>query len=146
MNTKLLILFAALWACESDHVEKKDNNIRYKENIKIHDVPAATLTFFEVSDSRCPEGVQCIWAGNATVDLALESVNTEGKLVEHINLCLGDCRTLYGPGSFRQVDSLDKHFAGESYRFILEKVNPAPKADSVLSKKDYTITLRVEKK
>lgn len=146
MKTQLLLLLLAISACESDDVAKKDKELKYKETIQINDVPSASLTFFEVNDSRCPEGVQCIWAGNATVDLALEGVNTEGKLVKHINLCLGDCRTLYGPGAFRQIDSVDQDFAGQKYRFILEKVSPTPKADSVLSKKNYSVSLRIEKK
>ena len=36
--------------------------------------PATTLTFERiVSDSRCPAGVQCVWAGEVTIALLLKS-------------------------------------------------------------------------
>lgn len=34
--------------------------------------PSATLTFVDiVSDSRCPKGVQCVWAGEVTIAMKL---------------------------------------------------------------------------
>ena len=132
-------------ACQNASVDKKDDVLKYKETVIINDVPQSSLTFFDVSDSRCPEGVQCVWAGNATVDLALEGVGTEGKISKHVNMCLGDCRMLYENASYRQVDSLDQEFAGQNYRFILEAVNPKAKVDSTRKKEDYSIVLRIEK-
>ncbi|MCE7039954.1 hypothetical protein [Dyadobacter sp. CY312] len=141
MKALLFILLVALVACQSSTVDKKGNEIKYKETVQINDVPKATLTFFDVSDSRCPENVKCVWAGNAKVDLALEGVGTEGKITKHINLCLGACSTSRG---FHTIDSLDQDFAGQKYRFILESVNPYPIAAK--TKNDYSISLRIEKK
>jgi hypothetical protein len=148
MKTLLFTLFIALVlvACKSSGVDKKGNEIKYLETVQINDVPRSTLTFFDVSDSRCPENVNCVWAGYTTVDLLLEGVGTDGKLTKHINLCLGDCRLLYGLTPFRQVDSLYQDFAGQKYLFILEGVNPTPKVDSLRTKNDYSISLRIEKK
>lgn len=145
-NISLFIVSVFMLACQSASVDKKDDVIKYKESITLQDVPKATLTFFEVSDSRCPEGVQCFWAGNATVDLALDGVGTEGKITKHVNLCLGDCKTLYPSAPYRTVDSLDQEFAGQKYRFILEAVNPSAKVDTTRKKTDYSVVLRVEKK
>ena len=141
----LSIICILTLACQSASVDK-NGVIKYKETVSLTDVPKATLTFFEVSDSRCPQGVQCFWAGNATVDLALDGVGTDGKITNHVKMCLGDCHTLYKSSPFREVDSLDQEFAGQKYRFILEAVNPAPKVDSTKKKGDYSITLRIEKK
>ena len=58
-NISLFIVSVFMLACQSASVDKKDDVIKYKESITLQDVPKATLTFFEVSDSRCPEGVQC---------------------------------------------------------------------------------------
>ena len=146
MKALLFTLFIALVACKNSTVDKKGNEIKYQETVQINDVPRSTLTFFDVSDSRCPQNVNCIWAGNATIDLALEGVGTDGKLLKHINLCVGDCSTIYGTNSVRQIDSLHQDFAGQKYLFILEGVNPAPKADSLRTKDDYSISLRIEKK
>ena len=146
MKALLFVLLIALVACQSSTIDKKGNEIKFRETVQINDIPKATLTFFDVNDSRCPEGVQCIWAGNATVDLALEGVGTDGKLVKSINLCVGDCRTVFGTNSVRQIDSIRQDFAGQKYMFILEGVTPTPKADSLRTKEDYSILLRVEKK
>lgn len=140
------ILSILMLACQSASVDKKDDEIKYKETIRLNDVPLSTLTFSDVSDSRCPEGAQCIWAGNATVDLALEGVNTEGKISRHIKMCIGNCGTLYKSASYRLADTLNQEFAGQEYRFILEAVNPVPKVDSAARKEAYSILLKIERK
>lgn len=142
----LFVISFCTLACQSASVDKKDGVIKYKETVTLNDVPKSSLTFFDVSDSRCPEGVQCVWAGNATVEFALEGVGTDGKISNHVKMCIGDCRTLYKTSSFREVDSLDQEFAGQKYRFILEAVNPSPKVDSTKKKEDYSVSLKIEKK
>ena len=142
-----IVLLAAISACNNSSVDKKDpNEIYYKETVNINDVPRSTLTFFEVEDSRCPEGVQCIWAGNATVDLALNGVTTEGGTTKHVTMCLGDCRTVSSSTGFQVIDTLDENFAGQKYRFILESVNPKARLDSTRKKQDYSIVLKIEKR
>lgn len=44
----------------------------------------ATITFVEVlEDSRCPEGVDCIWAGNAKISI---EISREGKVEQTLEL------------------------------------------------------------
>ena len=140
----IIVSFFAL-ACQKTSVDKKDDIIKYKQSVTLNDVPRAALTFFEVSDSRCPKGVQCIWAGNATVDLAMEGVGTEGKISEHVNMCIGDCRTLYKSSSFRTADTVDREFAGQKYRLILDAVDRL-ETENVKNKENYFISLRIEKR
>jgi hypothetical protein len=136
----LLLVCFSIAACQKSTVDKKEEDvIRYKETVQISDVPRATLTFFEVEDSRCPEGVQCIWAGQASVDLALEGVSTEGKTTRHVKMCFGTCSNF-------QADTLDQEFAGGKYQFILKSVTPLLKADVQVNKPDYTISLSIKKK
>ena len=136
----LLLVCFLFTACQKSSVDKKEEDvIRYKETVQIRDVPRTTLTFFEVEDSRCPEGVQCIWAGEASVDLALEGVSTEGKITRHVKMCFGTCSSF-------QPDTLDQEFAGENYQFILKSVTPSLKADVQVKKPDYTIALSIKKK
>jgi hypothetical protein len=48
---------------------------------RVFDDGALTLTWIEVRDSRCPEGVQCVWAGEVTIVLtAAEKGDTEVPL------------------------------------------------------------------
>ena len=133
-------------ACQEGSINKQgDQVIRYKETVTLNDSPKATLTFSEVQDSRCPEGVQCVWAGNATVDLTLTSAISATAEPELVKMCLGDCRTVYPNNPYRTADTLNYTLAGQSYRFILKAVNPAPKANQEVKKEDYTITLGIEK-
>lgn len=42
--------------------------------------PTANITLVRVDDSRCPEGVQCIWAGKISYQLAFESCGRTQRL------------------------------------------------------------------
>jgi len=134
----LSLLTLSIFGCKSSVVDKNHDEIRYKETVTTNDIPRSTLTFFEISDSRCPEGVQCLWAGNATVDLALTGVTTEGGVTSHVSMCLGACGSI--------EDTLDYEFTGQKYRFILKAVNPNPKAESAEPKENYSISLDIQKK
>ncbi|NIJ51793.1 hypothetical protein [Dyadobacter arcticus] len=142
MKKYLLFGLVAVGAlcCKNSGVDKKEEGIKYKETVVLNDVPKASLTFFEVEDSRCPEGGQCIWAGAATVDLLLSGVTVEGGLNEHVKMCIGACKKNFEP------DTLIKKFAGEEYRLILQEVKPYPKLSEPKTKEDYTILLKIEKK
>jgi hypothetical protein len=142
MKKYMFVLLAAMAvACKSTGVDKKEEGIQYKETVTLNDVPKATLTFFEVEDSRCPEGVTCVWGGRAAIDLLLSGVTTEGGIKEHVKMCLGTCDATTGS------DTLEKTFAGENYRLVLTAVNPYPKfGDSTRIKEKYSIQLKIEKK
>lgn len=131
-------------ACKSTSVEK-DNLIHYQETVTINDVPKTSLTFYGVSDSRCPENVQCVWAGYVNVDLELTGVSTEGRISEHVKMCLGDCDLIQNR-KYKITDTLDHNFAGQDYRFILSQVNRPALADSAAGVKAYTIALDVQKR
>lgn len=46
-------------------------------------VDALDVTFVAVrEDSRCPEGVDCVWAGNAAIELALAEAGAEPARIE----------------------------------------------------------------
>ncbi|MBO9614001.1 MAG: hypothetical protein J7619_14955 [Dyadobacter sp.] len=142
MKKYVFVLFAVMAAaCKSTVVDKREDGIKYKETVTLNDVPAATLTFFEVDDSRCPEDVVCIWGGRASVDLLLSGVTTEGGIKEHVKMCLGECNASTGS------DTLEKTFAGQKYKFVLSAVNPYPNTrDTTRTKAKYSIQLKIEKK
>jgi hypothetical protein len=79
-------------------------------------------------DSRCPEDVNCVWAGNAEVLLEL----TEGKCTTALTLNTQDS------------NALDKGKAGH-YRFKLVKLDPYPRSDRKIAPGDYVATLLVSK-
>ena len=137
----IALLTTSIFACKSTSVDNKTDEIKYKESVVINQVPRSALQFFDVSDSRCPEGGQCIWAGNVTIDLAISGVTTEGGLTNHVKMCLGQCDK-----QFKIADTLDYNFTGQDYRLILSAVNTYPHVEKSTEKEAYSIALQIEKK
>ena len=94
-----------------------------KLNVKLLSIP---------EDSRCPTGVNCIWAGNVRVLLQVTKVGSKPSKVE-LNL---------NPRDFPDGEAAD---CG-NYKLKLVRVNPYPVADQQLTAKDYTVTLSITKK
>jgi uncharacterized Zn finger protein len=92
-----------------------------------------TVKFVSVTeDSRCPKGVNCIWAGNVRVKLQVTKAKSKPFKVE---LSLN-------PRDFPDGESSDYG----NYRIKLSGVDPYPVKDQQLTARDYTVTLSVAKK
>ena len=141
MNSRipvLLITAFALMTCiallgAGKSAPEEDMPLNHEFDLKIGRtavVKAAGLsvTFQEVTeDSRCPQGVDCIWAGNATVRIKLSGSHTASTSV--------DLKTELEPKS-KQVDG---------YRITLVKLRPYPKNEHTIRKEDYVATFIVQK-
>lgn len=77
-----------------------------------------------ISDSRCPQGTQCIWAGTVTVRTVVSTQVSHG---EHV-LALGE-PLIYG-----------------DYLVTLTEVSPAPKAGEEIPLSSYRFTFEVKKR
>lgn len=89
---------------------------------------ALTLAFDKVGeDSRCPTGVQCIWAGNGAVVLTVAPPG-ESKYSVQLNTTLTPSTATAG-----------------TYRISLVGLKPYPKQGSVIPAASYIATLRVDK-
>jgi hypothetical protein len=77
-------------------------------------------------DSRCPTDVQCVWAGNGRISLAVQ-----------------------GAGASRNVSlntTLDPHSADVAgYRITLDSLAPAPVSTRTIEAKDYTAYLVISR-
>lgn len=95
-----------------------------------------TIRFGEVSgDSRCPIGVQCIWAGRADVVLSLTTgVETQAIKTQTVTLASGD---------MSQGGSGEVTFEGFTIR--LENVEPPKQEGKIIEQKDYQVKLVVTK-
>lgn len=78
-------------------------------------------------DSRCPEGVTCIWAGNAKIAVRLQKGKSKSASVE---LNTG-------------VDPRRHSYMGYEVRLVA--LRPHPKMNTTIDKKDYVATLVVSK-
>ena len=87
------------------------------------------VTFDRVAeDSRCPEGVQCVWAGNARVVLRLSKARRRASTM---SLNTG-------------VDPKQARYRG--YEVKLVKLDPYPKEGRRLRRRDYVATLVVSRR
>jgi hypothetical protein len=77
-------------------------------------------------DSRCPVGVQCIWAGDAIVTLALRQAPA-ARETRQLHAVQDGRETTYG-----------------GYRVVLEALAPAPRADAPIAPEAYRATLKVD--
>jgi hypothetical protein len=75
-----------------------------------------------VEDSRCPIGVQCIWAGTVRVKVHF----SYGSLAQDVTLTLGQPFTMYG------------------YTITLTDVKPEKKAGVTISPADYIFTFSIK--
>jgi hypothetical protein len=88
-----------------------------------------TLKFESVlEDSRCPEGVDCIWSGNAKIKLKSGKQKQTPATVE------------------LNTDAGDKSSSYLNYEIKLVALKPRPKADAKVQPNEYKATLVVAKK
>jgi len=78
-------------------------------------------------DSRCPEGVQCVWAGNGKVVLKLMKARKRAA-IKNLNTNLDP-----------------KSAAYRGYDVKLVNLSPYPKKDVAIRKKEYVATLVVSR-
>jgi len=80
-----------------------------------------------VDDSRCPEGVTCIWAGDVSARIGIDD----------------------GEGSAREVtlhlNTSERDIVHGDLRLTLMSVTPYPKADEKIAPESYRATMRVER-
>jgi hypothetical protein len=88
---------------------------------------AFVVTFQRVvNDSRCPQGVTCVWEGDAVAELALAGRGAEASTVQlHTAVSLGN-QSNHG-----------------SYAVRLTGVSPYPHAGAGIDPADYRVTLVV---
>ena len=86
------------------------------------------------SDSRCPVGTNCIWAGNATLDL---TASRAGQ-TESFTLRFGPSGGSDGAFAPDIVDRL-------GFRYEVVRLDPQPAAGHTIGPLDYRATVRVTK-
>ena len=102
--------------------------IRIGERVSIRK-EGLTVSFTRVvEDSRCPEGVQCVWAGNGKILLQVSKARRRAATMR--------LNTGMEP---RQDDY-------RGYDVKLVSLNPYPKEGVVIKRKEYVATLIVSRK
>lgn len=86
-----------------------------------------TIRFLSVlNDSRCPIGVQCVWAGNAEIELELT-----GSVIESVGLNTGS--------------QFPRTYTFEGYTVTLQDLKPQPSSGQTVDEASYIAVLSVDK-
>ena len=87
----------------------------------------ASVTFVRVvEDSRCPKGVQCVWAGNATIELRVTSGSGKPELVQ-LQLDAPTGTTVVAKG----------------LHLTLQRLDPYPENGRSVSERDYRAAIAI---
>jgi hypothetical protein len=132
---KSLLLFLILFNTLSFGQNTPKENIKY---VKITQKKCLKKSGYQivlkevVSDSRCPEGVTCVWAGEAS---AIVSVYKDSKLVEDNTMVF----------SMKNIEEnkqwLSKYLPVKQRKIKTVGVFPYPKQGVVVDKKDYYLKI-----
>jgi hypothetical protein len=126
----LLLIFTAALAQASGDVKpvvlNQEFEIKVGERVSVEGLK---ISFGRVAeDSRCPQGVDCIWAGNGKVVLKLSKA---GSRPSQVNLNTG-------------IEPKHQLYAG--YDIKLVSLKPYPKMGEKIKVSDYVATLVVGRK
>ena len=96
-----------------------------------------------ISDSRCPRGVTCIWAGEVKVLVEFyENGKLKGeKIVTGSNVMMNENEIV----SSKDI-SLSEFFDVENLKISSVAVYPYPEAKHKISAEEYSVTLKVSEK
>ena len=127
----LLLLLAALAGAAPNTLAKTKAQLNEEFRIKVGQqvtIKKLSIKFSAVnSESRCPTGVQCIWAGNAAIAVEISKKNKK-PVPATLNTNTGV-----------QPNELDY----KGYKIKLVGLNPYPKINETIDEKDYEVTLIV---
>lgn len=125
----ILFLFLTGWmqqSCETKEVAlTKQFKLNVGEEARVSEAGIKVSLVSIVEDSRCPTGVQCIWAGNGKVSVKLSKGKGQAVSVE--------LNTSAGP----------KSSTFQGYEVRLVSLDPYPKDGVKISKDAYVVTLMV---
>lgn len=138
LHYAIIFLLILLTSCGSkktasniQHNYSGKDTIEINSNYPVFDVTHKFLIELDsiISDSRCPKGSQCVWAGNANIRL-------KATMVEDNETHFLDLNT--NP-QFNQDTVIN------NYQFKLLDITPYPENEKTFPYYDYRATIAIEK-
>ena len=138
----IIALCIFIFSCEKTNSFPKNDNMNVTTEFVLNnaiiisegdcagDLQTRTYICFEsiTGDSRCPEGVQCIWQGNAEARFKFTKAD-ETPLFFSLNTYKGYTNdTIIG-----------------GYKFTLKAVTPYPNIRTILVPRNYKVEIEIEK-
>jgi hypothetical protein len=123
--TLIIMMIFMMCFVGCDEVTTEPQSIRFGESVELKTSQSIyygstienglKVSVESISDSRCPTNVQCIWAGEAGVNLNIKSRQDSTKIILKIS-----------PAKNSQPDTLAFSLNQTAYQAILYSVNPYP--------------------
>ena len=137
--TYFLILLCTMASFAQDNKENERNTpeiiskISIGENFLLPDGKTSIQFTKVLSDSRCPEGTQCIWAGEVSVIVGMYD---KGKFVKDINITF----------SPKDVTKNKPYllFETEDSKYFATGMTPYPKEGSKIEPKEYAMEISIK--
>lgn len=98
------------------------------QSARVEDTPLSITLEAIIDDSRCPEGVTCIWAGDVSARIRVDD-GTHAPETATLSLNQPNGDTVHG-----------------DHRVTLTAVTPFPKADQKIDPRTYRATFRIDTK
>ena len=133
-NTILAFVLICSWSCVAQVENLKSYFVTQKECLN---KSGYTLVLKKVTtDSRCPQGLNCIWMGEAQ---ALVAVYSDKKLVEEVLITFAPKNTIENNAFFAK-------YGKEKYKKVQNVLLvPYPKKDVKIKPKEYIIKIEYRK-
>lgn len=129
----IIILFSTFAFGQEDSAETPKIAVKIPKGETVV-LKGVTVKFMEVvEDSRCPEGVDCIWAGRAIVKA---NVTVNGKTEEKL-LIFGEVR----PGEEKNTNL----YSSANFAINGLKLTPYPNSETAGNIKNYVLLICEEK-
>lgn len=125
------LLVLILFSCKSTQEQKSTYEVTSKKELLFNNYKFVINKV--ISDSRCPEGTNCIWAGELIVEV---SVWQENKLIETSVLT-------FSPKTSEENLAWFSKFVSENKKVKSYKISPI-KTEKSIELKDYKIELVLE--
>ena len=134
----ILLLIMAFAACDKGETGTPIKTFGEKAELSVNDkvwFGADTLNGLktlvtEISDSRCPENVQCVWAGEAVVKLKINNLTDSTT----VNLKIE-------PAKNSVTDTVSFTLSAKDYQAILYDITPYPNTEQGVVKKKASISI-----
>ena len=132
---KCLFLFVLVSVFLASKCEKETTvelgqpfQLKIGETVKLN-ADNLSVSFVQVKeDSRCPKNTNCIWEGQAIIELSIK-----GKATKNIALIMSAGK------SAKLAEKVD------AYTYTLKKVDPYPESGTKIGAEDYVVELEVSK-
>lgn len=140
MKTRIAILFLSLicLSCSAQKKSKKAKLVDFTITQTKSQKKTGTQLFLKqvISDARCPQGVDCIWAGEAQVNI---STYKNGKWLDETILIFTS-----------KKEQENKEWLAKQLSIPIEKIKsmvlfPYPKDGQKINPKDYVVKVTINK-